>query len=63
MDVVICDICEHRIDPVNPLRFVIPMFQNPERFTMEEIDLCMACGLEFSSRYVGLKNERHTIRK
>lgn len=64
MLVVVCNVCDRRIDPPTvQLKFEIPVFQHPERFTMEMIDLCMSCGLEFSTRFIALKHERHTIRK
>ena len=65
MDAVVCDVCDRRVErpaTQEQLRFEIPIFQNPERFMMQQIDLCMSCGLEFSAWFIGFKNERKTVK-
>ncbi len=67
MDIVICDICGRRIEQPRThnlgVRFEMPLFQSPEKFTMETTDLCLSCGLELSQVYMGLKNKRFVVTK
>jgi hypothetical protein len=66
MDAVICDLCGRVIDrPATRemIRFEVPVFQQPDNFMMQKIDLCMACGFAFSQTLLNLKRERQPIKR
>jgi hypothetical protein len=61
MTVVVCDVCDIKIPQPRThdlgVKMSMCLFQTPETFKLEEVDLCLSCALQLSGFYVRMKEK------